>query len=346
MEILHHRLSQIGLKKLSLKYKLGENTVMSISHYIKEIGRGKEGARNLSTEQAQDLMRLLLSGQVSDIELGAFCIAMRIKGETPQEMIGFLEAIQSNIKRVHLARENPTHRQLKPVIVIPSYNGARKLPLFTPVLAGALAKLNYAVLVHGYPTEDKRVSTKEMFELLDWPCVNDAHALNASNLKEGEVLYVSMEHLSPKLCELLNVRKKIGLRNSSHSLVKILNPLDNECKVLQLSSYTHPEYLESMSQVFKLLNKNVLFLRGTEGECAADPRRTPKMTGFVQGKSQTLIEQVQGPVEILIDYPQTTDPKETALYTDSILKGHLKLPLSIQAQINAIEQLSLKIIPQ
>jgi len=66
----------------------------------------------------------------------------------------------------------------------------------------------------------------------------------------------------------------------------------------------------------------------------------------VQGKSETLIEQVQGPVEILTDYPQTTDPKETANYTNSILKGHLKLPLSIQAQINAIEQLSLKIIHQ
>jgi len=112
IEILHPRLSQIGLKKLSLKYKLSENTAMSIIHYIKEIGRGKEGARNLSTEQAQDLMHLLLSGKVSDIELGAFCIAMRIKGETPQEMIGFLESIQSNIKRVHLARENPTHQQL------------------------------------------------------------------------------------------------------------------------------------------------------------------------------------------------------------------------------------------
>jgi len=53
---------------------------MSISHYIKEIGRGKEGARHLNTEQACDLMGRILGGQVSDLELGAFCIAMRIKG--------------------------------------------------------------------------------------------------------------------------------------------------------------------------------------------------------------------------------------------------------------------------
>ena len=71
------------------QHKLGENTRMGISHYIKEIGRGKEGARHLNTDQARDLMQLILSGQVSDLEIGAFCIAMRIKGETPHEMIGF-----------------------------------------------------------------------------------------------------------------------------------------------------------------------------------------------------------------------------------------------------------------
>ena len=37
---------------------------MSISHYIKEIGRGTKGARSLSREQAADLMGQLLDGQV------------------------------------------------------------------------------------------------------------------------------------------------------------------------------------------------------------------------------------------------------------------------------------------
>ena len=59
---------------------------MSIKHYIKEIGRGKDGARPLSREQAHDLMGQILDEQVSNMELGAFCLAMRIKGETEQEM--------------------------------------------------------------------------------------------------------------------------------------------------------------------------------------------------------------------------------------------------------------------
>lgn len=66
---------------------------MGIGHYIKDIGRGKEGARDISRTQAADLMGQILDAQVSPLELGAFCIAMRIKGETPDEMAGFLDAV-------------------------------------------------------------------------------------------------------------------------------------------------------------------------------------------------------------------------------------------------------------
>ena len=65
---------------------------MSIATYIKEIGRGKEGARTLTQEQAHDLMSQVLDGRVTDLEIGAFAIAMRIKGETTDELAGFLQA--------------------------------------------------------------------------------------------------------------------------------------------------------------------------------------------------------------------------------------------------------------
>ena len=321
--------------------------VMSISHFLKEIGRGKEGARNLNTQQARELMLLILSGQVSDLELGAFCIAMRIKGETPQEMIGFLEAMESNIKKVSLvnglSEASKSVQTNKPVILIPSYNGARKLPNLTPLLAGALAQRQFPVLVHGHATEDKRISTQELYEKLDWPVNVDPKATNTITLSQGQTLFVSMKCLSLKISELLDVRKTIGLRNSSHSLVKILNPVDPQCPVLQLSNYTHPEYLESMSHTFEQLERNVLFFRGTEGEAVADPRRTPKMTGFVRGKPQTMVEQDQGTVSSDFNYPQTTDSSQTAQYIKKVLQGELEMPYSIQAQINAIEALSLKI---
>src|SRR4051812_8938874 len=99
---------------------------MGISQYIREIGRGKDGARSLARDQARDLFGQVLEGSVSDLEIGAFCIAMRVKGETPQEMAGFLDATGERMNRVPAGPA--------PLVVLPSYNGARKLPLLTPLL--------------------------------------------------------------------------------------------------------------------------------------------------------------------------------------------------------------------
>ena len=41
---------------------------MSISHYIKDIGRGRDGARALDRAQAADLMGQILDGHVTDLE--------------------------------------------------------------------------------------------------------------------------------------------------------------------------------------------------------------------------------------------------------------------------------------
>ena len=99
---------------------------MSIAPYIKEIGRGKEGARSLTQAQAYDLMSQVLDGRVTDLEVGAFCIAMRIKGESTDELAGFLEATQERCVPIPAA----AHRH-NAVVLLPSYNGARKLPNLT-----------------------------------------------------------------------------------------------------------------------------------------------------------------------------------------------------------------------
>ena len=105
---------------------------MGIAGYIKEIGRGRDGARALNRDQAADLMGQVLDGAVTDLEVGAFCLAMRIKGETAQEMAGFLDATR---QRLQLVPNEDQH-----TVVLPSYNGARKLPVLTALLALLLAR--------------------------------------------------------------------------------------------------------------------------------------------------------------------------------------------------------------
>nr|WP_315237235.1 DNA-binding protein YbiB [uncultured Limnohabitans sp.] len=293
---------------------------MAISHYIKDIGRGKDGARALSRAQAADLMGQVLDQQISDLELGAFCIAMRIKGETPEEMAGFLDATHARLNKVHTGQV--------PTVVLPSYNGARKLPVLTPLLALLLAREGVAVVVHGAATEDKRVSSQSVFAHLG---VNATEYLGPA--AAGQVQFIATGVLNAGLDRLLAVRRVVGLRNPGHSLVKLMNPCDGAALVV--SSYTHPEYLLSMSATFALTGQHALLMRGTEGEAVADARRTPAMDVFKDG--QTL--RVQAPQEgSLVQVPElpATDAAATAVYIEHVLQGLLPVPQAIALQVQHI----------
>ena len=291
---------------------------MGISHHIKEIGRGKDGARALGREQAADLMGQILDQQVSDLELGAFCLAMRIKGETPEEMAGFLDATH--------ARLNKVHTDGAPTVVLPSYNGARKLPVLTPLLALLLAREGVAVVVHGSVTEDKRVPAEAVFAELD---IHPSHG----SAKVGQVVFVPTSALHTGLDRLLSVRRVVGLRNSGHSLVKLMNPCD--APALVVGSYTHPEYLQSMSATFALTGQHALLLRGTEGEPVADARRTPAMDVFKNGSTRCVQDQREGSLDQLPDMP-AIDADSTSAYIQQVLRGERAVPEPIALQVQHI----------
>ena len=291
---------------------------MSIGHYIKEIGRGKDGARALSREQAADLFGQVLDGSVTDLEIGAFCLAMRIKGETAAEMAGFLDAAHQRLQLIP-----PTAR---PVVVIPSYNGARKLPVLTPLLALLLAREGLPVLIHGTATESSRVFTSKVLLALGLPAQT-----SIETIPNGAVIFAPTELLCPGLQRLLDVRRVVNLRNSAHSLVKLMNPCAG--KSLLVSSYTHPEYAQSMAATLELVGANALLLRGTEGEAVADPRRMPRMQGFLGGRPAILQEAQTGPLTALPDLPKENDEHSTAHYIQQVMAGTIPVPGPIAQQV-------------
>ena len=304
---------------------------MGISHYIKEIGRGKDGARSLTREQAADLFGQVLDGAVTDLEIGGFCLAMRIKGETAEEMAGFLDATHERLSLVPATGTTP-------VIVLPSYNGARKLPVLTPLLALLLAREGLPVLVHGTATESSRVFTSEVLQALDIPAQSSVRPINA-----GDVSFMPTEVLCPGLKRLLDVRRVVGLRNPAHSLVKVMNPCQGPSLVI--SSYTHPEYATSMAATFELTRANALLLRGTEGEVVADARRMPQMEAFVAGQRTLLQEAQAGSVATLPVLPKTTEAAVTAAYIRAVLADQEPVPAPIARQVELIVQLSRQLAP-
>lgn len=295
---------------------------MGISQYLKEIGRGKQGARPLAREQAADLFGQILDGQVSDLEIGAFCIAMRVKGETPDEMCGFLDATDARLRKVSSASG-------RAVVVLPSYNGARRLPVLTPLLAALVARSGLPVAIHGAATESTRVLVRDVLEMLDVQ-----PSAEVPVLRDGQVAFLPTELLCPGLKRLLDARKAIGLRNSAHSLVKLMDPCEGPSVVV--SSYTHPEYAVSMGAVFERMGTTALLLRGTEGEVVADARRLPQMEGFVRGARLPLQEGRRGTLTDLPDLPKEVDPQTTAAYIRDVLDGRKPVPESMGLQVEHI----------
>jgi len=294
---------------------------MSIQHYLKEIGRGKDGARALSRVQAQDLMGQLLDGQVDALATGAFCVAMRIKGETPEEMAGFLDAIHARLPRL----PDP----VSPWLVLPSYNGARKLPVLTPLLALLLAREGLPVLLHGSTTEATRLTATRVLQAL-----GHTPRDTLEPIAPGALASVTPQALHPGLHRLLNARAAIGLRNPAHSLVKLLNPLGRSHQpAVVVGSYTHPEYATSMAATHALMGSTALLLRGTEGEPVADARRHPTMTAVLHGQLQLLQESQPGTLVQLPELPAGHDLDATARYTEDVLAARLPTPAPIARQV-------------
>ena len=300
---------------------------MSISHYLKEIGRGARGAKPLDRAAAADLFGQVLDGAVTDLEVGAFCLAMRIKGETPEELAGFLDATSTRTTRV------PSPPGSQPLVVLPSYNGARRMPVLTPLLALLVARAGLPVLVHGTATESGRIHASKVLSALG------IQALPAiTSIADGVVAFAPTALLCPGLERLLDVRRVIGLRNPAHSVVKLLDPAAGPAVIV--ASYTHAAYAESMAATFALTGATALLSRGMEGEVVVDPRRTAEVTGFVRGAPVQLQAQAPGTAQEVAGLPASIEAEATAAYTRQVLSGELAVPEPIARQVEYILRLA------
>lgn len=301
---------------------------MGIASYIKEIGRGANGARSLGAEQAEDLMGTVLDGGASDLEVGAFALAMRMKGESLDEITGFLRAVQSRCLAL------PSDR---PVVVIPSYNGARRLPNLTPLLAMWLAQEGARVLVHGPLHDPARVTSAEVFHDLGLHPAQGAADV-ASAWARHEPAFVPTAVLCAPLQRLLEVRRVVGVRNSGHTVAKMLNPIAG-ARSLRLVSYTHPEFGALMSGWAQASAADAMLLRGTEGEAVADPRRQPRIDTWVGGIAcpECSVAAQDGVVSELPLLPREHDASTTALYIQSVISGEKPAPGPVARQVQLVQ---------
>ena len=305
---------------------------MDYAPLIKEVGRGARGARDLTREQAEQLFGEMLDGQVPELELGAFLIALRVKGESAEEMAGFLAAMQ--------ARTAPLAAPAGPrTVLLPSFNGARKQANLMPLVALLLAREGVPVLVFGRHDFDSRVSPFELLDALDLPAsptLADAQA----RLAADRLAVLPLQLLNPGLNQLMALRPRLGLRNSAHSLAKLLDPFPTG-RGVRVVAVTHPEYLDSMAAALPALTANggrALLMRASEGEAYAHLRRKAHLVGFQSGK----VTPLHADDTTDLDWPLSAAcaPAENAALIRAMLAGREPVPTRIAEQVAALRLLA------
>lgn len=306
------------------------------ARFIKVIGRGKDGARSLSRNDAFDLYAALLDGRIPDLELGAILLAMRIKGESVDEIAGFLDAAEASFEQLSVPGAPCTYAP----IVIPSYNGSRKMANLTPLLALLLARQGVPVLVHGVVQDPGRVTTAEIFTALGLhhsQTVRQAEACFARH----QPAFVPIGVLAPAMARLLETRRRLGVRNSTHTLVKIMQPFKDPA--LRLVSYTHPEYLATLGRYFAAAapaaRGDVFLMHGTEGEAVANARRTQRIDWYHAGACTTLV-QAQPAGDAAPILPVACDAASTARWIEAALCREQPVPDAIAEQVQHCVQVS------
>ena len=290
--------------------------------YLKEIARGRHGARDLTRDQSRTLWEAVFAGAVADLALGALLVAWRIKGETQEELAGMMEALSPHLATIHL----PMRRALP--IVIPTYNGSRKLPNLVPLLALLIAREGVPVLLHGVAHEPNRVSTFEILERLGHPAAASIHEAERG-IDRHDIAALPVSVLSPALATLLDARLATGVRNSGHTAAKLALPANLAAnQAFRLIAVTHPDFQALMREHFASSPGHAFLMRGVEGEPvvrlhAPQPIEQLDPSGALVTR---LLRDCEAP-----PLP-ARDAQATADWTRDVLEGKIEVPAAISQQ--------------
>ena len=241
----------------------------SFANYIRILGKGRNGARALTQDEAYAAMQQIYAKDVEPEQLGAFLMLMRVKEETAEEVAGFVKAI----------RESITFPNELPTVAIDwsSYAGKRRHMPWYLLAALALGKKGYPVFMHGMHRDDGRIYTLEALQALG---LEEAKRFSQaiSAIEETGFAYMDIENISILTAELIETRQLLGLRPPLHTVVRMLNPF---AAPLMLQGVFHPNYAETHQVAAKLLGQpRALAFKGEGGEIERIPERPVKLYGL------------------------------------------------------------------
>lgn len=229
------------------------------AQYVRIIGKGKNGARSLTYEEAYQAFSMILKQEVLDVQLGAFLMLLRIKEESVDELAGFVQATRDQLNFAPLTVD----------LDWSSYAGKRKHYPWFLLAALTLAQSGYKVFMHGASGHTlNRLYTEQVLEYLGYSICQSEQDVQYE-LEQHNFAYLPLEAISPVLSDLISLRNVMGLRSPIHTLARLINPFNAKAT---LQAIFHPAYRSSHQQTASRLGyQNSAVIKGEGGEFERNP---------------------------------------------------------------------------
>lgn len=267
--------------------------------FLMKVGRGKKLSRPLEEAEAYQAMRLILEGSCSEFQVGAFLAAMRIKSETPDEVVGFIRAAREALPR------------LQPKVsglfdFGDPYDGKTKSLNLSPLVGLIMSAAGCPVLLHG----DEGIPAKQGIGA--GPILRELGALELDPggvekcLEEIGFAYFRASRFLPRLEAIKPLRREYGLRSSLNVIEKMWNLAG--APTLAVGIY-HAPYFESTGNALLKMGGGVkgFVVQGIEGFAEL---RISRPTKYVEVKDGALSEKFAIPADCGFSHRENWDLAE------------------------------------
>ena len=287
--------------------ELNDATLMTgmITDALHRIATHRE---SLSRQQARTVMAEILSGKCTDAQIAALLVALHMKGETVEEIVGFAEAIKAATARLELEPNltvdlSGTGRD---ALVDTCGTGGDASGTFNISSATAIVVAGAGVRVakHGNRSVTSKCGSADVMEALGVNIQQSAAELRAC-LDEVGIAFLFAPAMHSAMKYVQPARRELRLR----TVFNLLGPLTNPAQAsAQLVGVYSAELVEKVAEVLSMLGlRRAMVVHGNDGldeititdstriaELCAGRVRTYEITPEQFGFARASLDQIMG----------------------------------------------------
>jgi anthranilate phosphoribosyltransferase len=222
--------------------------------------------QSLSREEARSVMRQVLAGECSDVQIAALLVALHMKGETVEEIVGFAEAIRAaavplGLRPNHTVDVSGTERD---ALVDTCGTGGDASGTFNISTATALVIAGAGVRVakHGNRSVTSKCGSADVMEALGVN-INLPPARLAACLEKVGIAFLFAPAMHSAMQHVQSARRQLRLRTVFNLLGPLTNPAHASAQVVGVYSVT---LVEKLAEALSMLGlRRALVVHGLDG---------------------------------------------------------------------------------